>query len=246
MDAVATVNYIATVQQSHYAVSPHHSRKRETFMHKKLFKIVLIALITVLLPTLSVAADGAQTAEPKVSTPAKTSLGTPPLITAESKPEAATPVRQSTRVGYVDIVRIGTESDKGKALRALLDAKKNQLQGKIDGKKKQIEKLKTSIESKIATMTPPQREAKSKEFQKKLDEYQKFVRTAEEEFMALQEKETKALFEEIERTSAAHGAAGGFAVIVIKKELLYVGNAVDAQDVTEAVIKLMNEAGQKK
>jgi len=214
-------------------------------MHKKLFKMFLIALV-IALPCLSVAADVAPAVEPKASVPAKISVGTPPLITAESKPAATAIARQSARIGYVDIVRIGTESDRGKALRTLLDAKKNQLQGKIDGKKKQIEKLKTSIESKIATMTPPQREAKSKEFQKKLDEYQKFVRTAEEEFMTLQEKETKELFEEIERSAVAHGAAGGFAVIVIKKELLYVGTAVDAQDVTEALIKAMNEAGQKK
>lgn len=202
--------------------------------------------VMVALPIMSTAADVAPVGDPKVTPPAQTTTSAPQITAPEIKPVATTPVRLSTKIGYVDIVRIGTESDKGKALKALLEAKKNQLQGKIDGKKKQIEKLKASIESKIASMTPPQREAKSKEFQKKLDEYQKFVRTSEEELMTLQEKETKSLFEEIERTSVAHGTANGFAVIVIKKELLYVGNAVDAQDLTETLIKAMNEAGQKK
>jgi outer membrane protein len=216
-------------------------------MHNKLFKMLLTAVM-VALPTLSIAADATSipSAAPKATLPEQAAPSTPQVVAIESKPVASATVRQSTRIGYVDIVRIGAESDKGKALKALLEAKKNQLQGKIDGKKKQIEKLKASIESKIATMTPPQREAKSKEFQKKLDEYQKFVRTAEEEFITLQEKETRSLFEDIEKSSVAHGTANGFAVIVIKKELLYVGNSVDAQDLTETLIKAMNEAGQNK
>lgn len=213
-------------------------------MHNSFLKHLLVAAILTI-PSLSAALDNPPSGEPKPAAP-KLSVGAPQLTTAESKPAEVAPPRLSAKVGYVDIVRIGTESDKGKALKALLEAKKNQLQGKIDGRKKQIEKFKASIEAKIATMTPPQREAKSKEFQKKLDEFQKFVRTAEEEFMTLQERETRSLFEGIEKASIAHGTANGFAVIVVKKELLYVGSAVDAQDVTDALIKSMNEAGQKK
>jgi outer membrane protein len=214
-------------------------------MHKTFFKKLLIALI-VALPTLSAAADVVPVGEPKATAPAQTTVSTPQVITKESKPAEAVAVRHSVKIGYVDIARIGTESDRGKALKALLTAKKDQLQGKIEEKKKQIEKLKTSIEAKIATMTPQQREAKSKEFQKKLEEFQKFAEKTEEEFFTLQEKETKSVYEEIEKSAVNHGKANGFSVIVVKKELLYVGSAVDAQDVTEALIKVLNEAGQKK
>jgi len=210
------------------------------------FKKVLITLI-IALPTLSFAADDAPAGEPKSASPSQTTVSAPQAVVAiESKPAAATSARPSAKIGYVDIARIVSESDPGKALKTLLTARKDQLQGKIDGKKKQIEKLKTSIESKISTMTPQQREAKSKEFQKKLEEFQKFARTSEEELFALQDKETKTLYEEIEKSAVAHGKANDFSVIVIKKELLYVGNAVDAQDVTEALIKALNETGLKK
>lgn len=204
-------------------------------MHNTFVKKLLIALI-IGLPAMSAAADAA---------PAQTGASVPQVISTESKPSEVMAAQQSVKIGYVDIIRIGTESDRGKALKSLLTGKKEQLLGKIDGKKKQIEKLKTSIESKISTMTPQQREAKSKEFQKKLDEFQKFARTSEEELFALQDKETQALYEEIERAAVAHGKANGFSVIVVKKELLYIANAVDAHDVTEALIKLLNEAGQK-
>lgn len=200
------------------------------------FKNLLIAMV-VALPTLVNAADAVPSPEPK-------SAVTAPV--AAAKPAETAAVRQSPKIGYVDVVRIGSDSDRGKALKELLKAKKDSLQTKIDGKKKQLEKLNKSIESKLSSMTPQQREAKSKEFQKKLEEFQKFARSSEEEFYVLQEKETKSLFEDVEQVSAAYGKANDFTVIVIKKELLYVGNAVDTQDVTDALIKSLNAAGPKK
>lgn len=201
-------------------------------------KRILIACFFAL-PSLVFAADN--TPEVKLPTPLPTTAPAP--AEAVLKQDAAA---QTARIGYVDIARIGAESERGKALKTLLTTRKDKLQGKIVGKKKQIEKLKTSIEAKIATMTPQQREAKSKEFQKKVEEFQKFAQASEEEFLTLQEKETKALFEAIEQSAVAHGKANGFTAIVVKKELLYVGNSVDAQDVTDALIKALNQADQKK
>lgn len=206
-------------------------------------KKLLLALLIVL-PTLAHAADSVPVIEPKGA--AATIEATAPQTSTPSNTAAATAVLPAPKLGYVDIVRIGSDSERGKALKSLLTARKDALQKKIDGRKKQIEKLKTSIESKLPGMTPHQREAKSKEFQKKLEEFQKFVRSSEEELYTLQEKETTALFADVEKTAVDYGKANDFAVIVVKKELLYVGTAVDAQDVTDALIKALNSAGAKK
>jgi len=202
------------------------------------FKRILIACL-IALPSLVFAADNA--AEIKPPAQPQTAVSAP----AEAVPKPAS-AAQSTRIGYVDIVRIGTESERGKALRTLLTARKDSLQGKLEGKKKALDKLKASIEAKIATMTPKQREAKSKEFQKKVEEFQKLAQTSEEDFGVLQEKETKTLFEAIEQSAVEYGKANGYAAIVVKKELLYVGSSVDAQDVTDALIKALNQTGGKK
>lgn len=193
---------------------------------------VLIACFFVL-PSLAFAADN--------------SIGLMPttqLQITESAPHPA--AVQTARLGYVDIGRIAAESERGKELKAQLTSKKDQFQGKIDGKKKQIEKFKSSIEAKFAKMTPQQREAKSKEFQKKVEEFQKFARTAEEELLVLQDKETRMLYEAIEQSAVAHGKANGFDAIVVKKEMLYVGSLVNAQDVTDDLIKALNQTAQKK
>ncbi|MDD2270836.1 MAG: OmpH family outer membrane protein [Desulfuromonadaceae bacterium] len=168
---------------------------------------------------------------------------------AEMKPTAppqTTPAPHIARLGYVDIARIAAEAEQGKALKTLLTTKRDHLQAKVDVKKKQLEKLKASIEAKVAKMSPQQREAKSKEFQKRVEEFQKFARTSEEEFFALQNKETRALYEAIEQAAVAHGKVNGFAAIVVKKELLYIGSSAEAVDVTDALIKELNQAGLKK
>lgn len=204
-----------------------------------LYKSVLLACL-IALPALGFAADTALEQKPVAPPPAATAA---PAV--ETAPKAAAPV-QSTRIGSVDISRIAAESERGKALKTLLTAKKEKLQGKIDGKKKQVDKLKASIEAKIASMTPQQREAKAKEFQKKVEDLQKFAQASEEELFTLQDKESKALYELMEKAAVAHGKANGFAAIVIKKELLYVGSSVEAQDVTDALIKTLDQEYQKK
>ncbi len=166
--------------------------------------------------------------------------------TAEAKPATPSQPVAATRLGYVDITRIAAESEQGKALKVLLTTKRDKLQAIIDGKKKQIEKLKVSIEAKVAKMSPQQREAKSKEFQKKVEEFQKFARASEEEFFALQDKETRTLYGAIEQAAVAHGKANDYAAIAVKKELLYVGSSVVPQDVTDALIKELNQGIQKK
>ncbi|HIJ87152.1 MAG TPA: OmpH family outer membrane protein [Desulfuromonadales bacterium] len=196
-------------------------------------KTILIACF-IALPSFAFAADNPVEATPVV--------GITPVETAV-KPAGTS---QSPRIGYVDIIRIGSESERGRAVKALLTAKKNALQEKADGKKKQFEKFKTATEGKIATMTPAQRDAKAKEFQKKMEELQKFARASEEEFYLLQEQETKALYEAIEQAAVAHGKANGFAAIVIKKELLYIGSSADTKDVTDDLVKALNQADQKK
>lgn len=212
-------------------------------MHSHLKKLLIAMIIA--LPTLSGAAESSPAAETQNPLPVPPAV-TAPALPAIAKPVEAAPIRQSPKLGHVDIVRIGSESDRGKALKTLLSSKKDSLQNKIDGKKKQIEKLKNSIEAKLPSMTPQQREAKSKEFQKKLEDFQKLARSSEEEFYELQEKETKALYEEIEKAADAYGKSNNFAVIVVKKELLYIGDAVDTQDITDALIKSLNASGAKK
>lgn len=210
-----------------------------------LVKTLLVAALVTSLPGLAAASDPAPAAGTKPA--AAASAPTAPAAAAPEKktPEAA-PIRQTTKLGTVDLARVGDETERGKAVQAKLQTKKDKLQTRVDGKRKQLDKLRASIQAKLPTLSPAQRAAREKEFQKKVEEFQKFGRQLEEELSSLQEKETKALYDETERAAATYGKANGFAIIIIKKQLLYVGSDVDAQDVTDALIKAMDEAAKKK
>ena len=224
-------------------------------------KKILLAILVCSLPSLGGAAESAHPAQGiKTPAPLQSVPLTPPQSAAPSLIQAVPPTetttvqktpeasktQQALRLGYADIERIGKESELGKASAAKAKEKQEKFQTQIMGKRKQLDKQKAAIEAKLATLTPQQREAKGKEFQKKVEDFQKFGMNAEKELQTLQEKLSKTLFETIEQAAADYGKANGLALVVVKRELLYLGSGVDAQDVTEGIIKLMNEKGQKK
>ncbi len=177
----------------------------------------------------------------------------PPAATAPAPAVAATPQEQkkvgpyqTLRIGYLDITRIGNESSPGKAAQGRLKAKAEKYQSQIAAKQKQLEKQKAAIEAKLPSMLPEQRAAKAREFEKKVEEYRKFVQNAEKEMKPLEEELTRSLVGMIEKVASDYGKANGYAAIVVKKELLYQGSVVAVQDVTEDILKLVNEQGEKK
>jgi outer membrane protein len=157
------------------------------------------------------------------------------------KPSETVSAQPSTRLGHVDLARVAEESETGKAGQAQIADLKKKLQGQIEARRKQLDKQKAAIEAKLKTFTAEQREAKGREFQKKVEEFQKFGLKAEKELQTKQQEFGDKLFKSIEQASEELGKAKDLAVVVIKRELLYLANGVDAQDVTDDVIKRIDK-----
>lgn len=211
---------------------------------KLTYHIILTALLLCTLSSLA----GAEEATP-AGTPKSPSLSPVPaetVVAPVQKTADAPAAQQGMRLGHVDLSRINSESEAGKALQEKLLAKKGKLQTQIDTKRKQLDKLKASLEAKIQSMTPQQREAKAKEFQKKVEEFQKVAQNSEKEMQDLQQELVKNLYDKIERVCTEYGKANGFALIVIKRDLLYLSSSVDVQDVTDSIIKLIDGKEPKK
>jgi outer membrane protein len=205
-----------------------------------MLKKLLIATLVTSLPALAAAADSAPAPVDKPAAAAEAPQKSPAAASTESKPSDAAAARQTARIGLVDMQRILNESARGKAVEAKLKGMKDKLRDRVDAKRKQLDKLRASFETILPTLSQEQREAKAKEFQKKVEELQKFGKKLEEEFFTTQEKETKGLYDATEQAAVAYGKANSFAVIIVKKQLLYVGDSIDAQDVTDVLIKEMD------
>lgn len=161
---------------------------------------------------------------------------------AQAEPSKSTPTIKPVKIGYVDISKIGMESDYGKAVKERLLKKKKELEEKVIAKRKGLEKHKKGIEAKLPVMTPKQREAESKKFQKKVEELQKLAEKSEEEFAKYQELETETAYKLIEQIVSDYGKSSGLALIMVKKELLYLDSGVEPQDLTGFIMKKVNEA----
>lgn len=188
--------------------------------------------------------------EPKASAaapdtaPGSPAVPAPPLpdVLKSEKPQAL-PLQapSAVRFGFADLGRISQESKQGKKAQAQVKSKKEKYQAQITAKQKQLEKQKSAIEEKLPTMASNERAAKAKEFEKRVEEYRKFVQKAENEMKLLQEQATRTLFQDIQKAAAAYGKANGFTAIITLNEILYLGTGVLPEDVTTAVLKQMKE-----
>ena len=204
----------------------------------------LITVCICLLPTLSSAAE-APMVEPSVT----------PVVPVQASPEVAAekpevPKQQQLRLAYIDIARISSESAPGKAAATEIKQRQKTLHDRLTARKKRLDKQKTDIETQIAQTPPSEREAKAKEksaeFQKQVVGFQKLAVSSDKELQALQEKLSRTFDASLRSAAKEYGEKNGFSLIVIRQEMLYLSGAVDAVDVTDAVIKIMGENQSKK
>lgn len=161
---------------------------------------------------------------------------TPP---AAASPKATETLQSQTpvKIGYVEIAKIASESTPGKAANATMKKKTEKYRAQITTRQKNIEKMKKDIEAKMSSLTPQQREAKVKELQKKIGDYQKYVQDVEKEMQKTENELTESMLKAIQKAASDYGKANGFAAIVPKRDLLYLGDMVEVKDVTEEITK---------
>jgi outer membrane protein len=169
-------------------------------------------------------------------TPSVSASPTAPL----EKVTSPTATEKRFRVGYVDIMKIAAESDAGKVAKADFEAKADLLKNRIAAKQKALEKQKAELEAKLPTYSPEQRKTKIKSYEKKVAELRTMLQKADAEMRPLQEELIKDIYSKIEAAAQTYGAANGFSVILEKRELLYLGKGIEAEDVTEFITKEVN------
>ncbi|RNC68594.1 MAG: OmpH family outer membrane protein [Desulfuromonadales bacterium] len=169
--------------------------------------------------------------------PAKTEV--PPATAAPQAAEAAK-AHLPVKIGYLDIAKIAGDSVPGKAANARMKEKTDKYRSQITARQKKLEKMKGDIEAKLSSLTPQQREAKVKELEKKVGEYQKYVQDAEKEMRKMESELTESMLKSIEKAATEYGKANGFAAIVPKRDLLYLGDMVEVKDVTEEIVKIIH------
>ena len=206
-------------------------------------KNLFLALLLCILPAISSADMAAAPESSAATTLQPVQQSTPSAAAVQGDQTQA--AQLSGKIGYVDLIRVSTDSATGKADQTKLFELKKKFQTQIDAKRKQLDKQRAEIEAKLSSLSPQQREAKSKEFGKKVEELQKFALNAEKQLQDIQQELSKSLMEKIEQASSDYGKANGFTAIIVKRDLLYVASGVDVRDATDEIVKLLNSGGKK-
>ncbi len=150
------------------------------------------------------------------------------------------------RIGVVDINRITSSTAVGKAAQARMREQQARMQKQVDARKRQLERMKADIERQLPMLSPVQRQTKAREFQRKVEELQKFGLQAEKGLMETQARLLKGVQGAIEAAATTIAKDQGLAAVMVKGELLYLGPAVQPVDISDQVTTLVNGAGGTK
>lgn len=206
-----------------------------------LFFITAVAATLLGTVTFSCGAESQPAAAPApVETSSAQPQPAPPAQPPVAVPVPVAPEKASLRIGYVDLMKIAEESTVGKDAKARFKVRGDKLQSQLAAKQKQLEKQKSALEAKLPTLIPDQRGTKIKEYEKKVEEFRTFVKNAEKEMQPLQEELTRSITEVTLAACETYGKANGFAVIAVRKDLLYVDAVYASTDVTAEIVTLMN------
>ncbi len=212
-------------------------------MPKTFSPLPRVCLLVLLLATPTMAHAGKMLA-PTVPTAA---VQEPPATpAAEQKQPEAAGTEHAIRIGFVDLTRFGAETEAGKAAREKVRKKSERLESQVNARQKLLEKQKTALQVKLLSLPPKEQEAKAKEFEKKVEEHRKFLQSAEKEMKGYEAEVTRQLYQDIEDAAAAFGKANGYAAVIVRRDLLYIGSGVEGEDVTTKVLKIMNAKREKK
>jgi outer membrane protein len=220
---------------------------------KKTAMLMVVSAVALFLALPAFGADSAAPVTtaanpPAAAAPAKGATPETKAAPAAAAPSAAAAPAQTAKVkiGYLDFNKIGAESLEGKTAMADLKSRSEKLEVKLEARQKQLEKQRAAVEAKMESLTPKERAAKAKEFQKKVDEYQKLVKSSNGEMQVAQEKLTTRLYQLVREASSKYGASNGYDAIISKKDVVYMGDKVEAKDVTEEIIAKLNEMNAHK
>lgn len=180
------------------------------------------------------------------ATPPATFLQTDPGLSLLPSIREAEPVVVAVKVGVIDLNKISSESATGKAAQQKIKAEQTKLQKQIDSRRKLVEQFQADLEKQMPSLHPMQRDTKQREFQKKVEELQKFGLQSEQKLAEQQQKLTQELFASIAKVAAELGEEKGLQVVVINRELMFWDKSVELVELDGEIIQRLDAGSKKK
>jgi outer membrane protein len=147
------------------------------------------------------------------------------------------------KIGVVDVQRIMTTSNQGKAAQAQIKEQSDKLTQALKEKGDEIEELKKQIERESMVMSTEKREEKERDFRIKLNDLKSLEQRYRGELQALEKKLVSELRKEIYAMAEEIGKKEGYLLIIANFDVMYAPGAID---ITDKLIKQLNAVYDKK
>lgn len=147
-----------------------------------------------------------------------------------------------TKVGFIDMQKLLSESEYAKYIRSQVMKKQRSIQNQVTSRGKQLEKQKMALEAELPTTAPEKRDAKIKAFQKRVEAYQKYVANVNQDISTYQATISKGFDEAIQKGSTQIGTDKSLGLIIARREVLFTSNnLVDMVDITSDMVKAVDQ-----
>lgn len=148
------------------------------------------------------------------------------------------------KIGVIDMRRALTESEAGKKAGEQLSQRVEKMEADLKAKQQQLEKLEADYQKQSSMLSADAKRDKEKEFERKRRDLSDLYRDYREEIAQAELAGFQPILKDLNEVVTKIGAEQGYTVILEKTSgVLYTAGGVD---ITEAVIKALNEATKKK
>ena len=152
---------------------------------------------------------------------------------------------EGMKFASVDLRKIVQESEKGKKGAEELQEMAGKYQAKLNTQRKQLEKMKADLEKNGEKLSAAKRNAKVKELQNKIAEFQEFGQNAEQELAKKEKELSTQVGAELEKMIREYGRANGYTAILHKEGIIYNNGNLMVKDLSEDILKAFNSAPQE-
>jgi outer membrane protein len=141
------------------------------------------------------------------------------------------------KLAYVDVQRVISEVEEGKAAKAKLRSELESRRGELDKKQKELEAMKADYDRQAGVLTEEAKQQKQKELQTKVMEAQASAQQMQRELVEKEEETLRGISEKLMAVVNEVSERDGFNFVLKKEALL---NAPSAADITNDVIRRYN------
>ncbi len=147
---------------------------------------------------------------------------------------------QDLKIGYVDVFGVFNEYDKTKDYDATLEKKKGEIEKKLEGKKKDIEKM----QSKLELLNEGEKVKEEEKIMAKVKAYRDLERSAFTDIKKARDEKMQEIVEDIRKVIKEYAKQEKFNLIISENSVLYGDDNVI--NITDRVLKISNQQFKKK